>query len=223
MPQTAIATTRGGCQPVGNFRAPQQDNRGNDVSDLRGFKWLGVLPLLLRRFVGIVLVLGAGSVAVAGDLPPFPKHVPPIVATAVVADPGKGGESSEWRIGLTIPRIQWEIVGKMTPKEQWPQLRAQVEKINLVLVMGGPSQLAESRFLYMKGEQLSRNQVRRRLEKETPVIVSLSGGMPDAYFLQLTNAEALIVVLGPRDGFPAPEFLPAKKEAATKSQVEGVK
>jgi hypothetical protein len=178
---------------------------------------------MLHRLIGFVLVLGAGSVGVADDLPLFPKHVPPIVATAVLADPGKGGESSEWRIGLTIPQIQWEIVGEMTPKEHWPQLRAQVEKVSLVLVMGGPSQLAESRILDMKGEQLSRNQVRKRLEKETPVIVSLSGGMPDAYFLQLTNAEALIVVLGPRDGFPAPRFLPAKKEAATKSRVEGEK
>ena len=50
-----------------------------------------------------------------------------------------------------------------------------------------------------------------RLAKETPVLVSVTGEMPDAYYLQLTNPDALIVILGPRDGFPAPELLPAKK------------
>lgn len=51
-----------------------------------------------------------------------------------------------------------------------------------------------------------------------PVLVSVSGEMPDAYFLQLTKPDALILILGPRDGYPAPEFLPAKKQATAKSQ-----
>jgi hypothetical protein len=83
--------------------------------------------------------------------------------------------------------------------------------------MGGPSQLAESWVVDMKGNKLSRDQVVQRLTSETPVLVSVSGRMPDAYFLQLTDADALIVILGPRDGYPAPEFLPANKAATTKS------
>jgi hypothetical protein len=102
-------------------------------------------------------------------------------------------------------------------------LKADVKKVSLVLVMGGPSPLAESRVVDMKGKELSRDEMLKRLAKETPVLLSVSGEMPDAYFLQLTNAEALIVILGPRDGYPAPGLLPAKEDAAAKSQEKGEK
>ncbi len=177
--------------------------------------------LMFQRLLGLVLVLGVWSPAIADDLPPFPKQVPPIVGTAVVADAGNGTESSEWQIALTVPQIQWEIVGELIAKKEWPQLTTQVKKVKLDIVMGGPSQLAESQVMDIKGNTLGRVRVTKRLENETPVVVSVSGEMPDAYFLQLTNADALIIVLGPRDGYPAPGFLPAKKEAVTKSYVEG--
>lgn len=173
---------------------------------------------MLQRFIGLVFLLGVGNSAIADDSPPFPKHVPPILATAVVTDSGKGDELSMWRIGLTLPKIRWDIVGELVPKKSWPQLKAEVEKVTLVLRIGGPSQLAESRVLDIKGKELSRDQVLNRLAKETPVLVSVSGEMPDAYFLQLTNADSLIIVLGPQDGYPAPELLPAKKEAGAKPQ-----
>jgi hypothetical protein len=173
---------------------------------------------MLQRFIGLVLILGVGSPVAASDPPPLPKHVPPILGTAVATDAGKEGEPSEWRISLTIPKIRWEVVGEVDPKKQWPVLKAEVEKSTLILRMGGPSQLAESRVVDPKGNKLSRDHVLKRLAKETPVLVSVSGEMPDAYFLQLTNAEALIVILGPRDGYPAPELLPAQKGSATKTQ-----
>jgi hypothetical protein len=173
---------------------------------------------MLARFIGFVLVLSVGSPGVADDLPPFPKHIPPIVGTAVVADAGGKDESSEWQITLTVPQIQWDIVGEMVPKKEWPQLKTDVKKVSLFLVMGGPSQLAESRIVDMNGKELSRDQTLKRLAKETPVLLSVSGEMPDAYFLQLTNAEALIVILGPRDGYPSPGLLPAKKDAAATAQ-----
>lgn len=167
-----------------------------------------------KQFIGLVLLAGLGSSAAAEDLPPFPTHVPPIVGTAVVTDAGQGGEVTEWRIRLTVPKIRWSIVGEVVPKKEWPQLKAEVEKFSLILKMGGPSQLAESRVVDMNGRELSRAEVLRRLSNETPVLVSVSGEMPDAYFLQLISAETLIVLPGPRDGSPAPELLPARQEAA---------
>lgn len=171
---------------------------------------------MIPRFILFVLALGVASSGDANDVPPFPKNVPPIVGTAVVADASESHGSSAWQIKLTVPKIQWEVVGEMVPKKVWPQLKADVKEVRLVLSMGGPSQLAESRVADMQGRELSRDQILRRLAKETPVLLSVSGEMPDAYFLQLTDAEALIIILGPRDGYPAPGLLPAKKESIAK-------
>ena len=55
--------------------------------------------------------------------------------------------------------------------------------------------------------------------------MSVTGGMPDAYFLQLTKDDALIIILGPRDvvhdrmgkvAGPG-EYLPAKEVSPTRS------
>jgi hypothetical protein len=64
----------------------------------------------------------------------------------------------------------------------------------------------------LNGTELNREQILERLSKETPVLVSVSGRMPDPFFLQLTRPGALIVVLGPRDGAPSPQMLPAGKK-----------
>ena len=171
---------------------------------------------MMQRLVGIVLALLTGGHAIASDPVPVPKDVPPVLAMAVVSDPGKGDEFREWKIRLTLPKIEWEVVGEVVPKKQWPELKAEVQMATLTLRMGGPSQLAESRVVDLKGKELSRDQAVKRLEKETPVLISVSGRMPDAYFLQLTNPDALIVILGARDGYPAPELLPVKKASSPK-------
>jgi hypothetical protein len=171
---------------------------------------------MLQRLVGIVLACLASGNVIAKDPPALPKNVPPVLGMAVVSDAGRGDESGEWIIKLTLPKIAWEVVGESIPKKQWPELKSEVRMTTLTLRMGGPSQLAESRVIDLKGKELSRDQVVKRLESEIPVLVSVSGHMPDAYFLQLTKAEALIVILGARDGYPAPEFLPAKKTSASK-------
>jgi hypothetical protein len=144
----------------------------------------------------------------------LPKDVPPVLGYAVVSDPGTGTEMSEWKIRLSVPRIAWEVVGEVVPKSQWPELKADIQLSTLTLRIGGPSALSPSRVLDLQGNELSRDQVLERLSRETPVLVSVSGRMPEAYFLQLTKPDALIVVLGPRDGAPSPQFLPAGKGSA---------
>lgn len=171
-----------------------------------------MIQRLIRRVLILVLAL-----PVFTEDSPFPKHVPPIMGTAKVVDSGKGDDLSVWRIGLTIPKVRWEVVGETTPKESWPQLEADVDKVSLVLQKGGPSQLSESRVVDIKGDELRREQVLKRLSQETPVLVSVSGEIPEPYYLQLTNAEALIIILGARDGFPAPEWLPARREDRAKN------
>ena len=173
---------------------------------------------MFHSLIGIVFATIANGNADASDSVPLPKDVPPVigVAVAVVKDAGEDDRRGEWKIRLTIPKITWEVVGKSIPKKQWPELSAQVEKTTLFLRMGGPSALSPSRIVNVKGKDLNYNQVVKRLEKETPVLISVSGRMPDAYFLQLTTSDALIVILGPRDGGPAPDLLPSEKGASKK-------
>jgi len=171
--------------------------------------------------VVLVTVVHCGLTAARDPITP-PKGVPPVLGTAVVTDPGQDGESSEWEISLMIPKLRWTVAGEVIPKKQWPELKAEVEQKTLALRLGGPSQLRESRVVDLKGTELSRDQLLTRLAEVTPVLVSLSGEMPEAYFLQLTHADALIVILGPRDGSPTPDLLPAQKAspATTESSVD---
>lgn len=164
------------------------------------------------RHVGAILVLIGCGHSFGQD--PLPKDVPPLLGLAVVSNRGTADKNSEWSIRLTVPKIAWEVVGEMVPKQKWPELKVDVTKSTTTLRMNGPSQLAPSRILDTKGNELGRDQVLQRLEKETPVLVSVSGRMPDAYYLLLTRPDALVVILGPRDGSPAADLLPAKKPGA---------
>jgi hypothetical protein len=168
---------------------------------------------MIQRTLILLIIFSSLGAGIAADAPPLPKQVPPLLGTAVVTDPGHEGEESEWGITLTIPKVRWEVVGEVVPKEQWPNLKAEVESVTLALRLGGPSPLRESRIVDLEGRDLSRDQVTKRLAKKTPVLVSVSGTNPDPYYLQLTDANALIVILGPRDGYPTPELLPAEKIA----------
>lgn len=144
-------------------------------------------------------------------VPPLPRQVPPMLGVAVAVDGGTDAPESEWRVRVTIPRVRWEVVGEVVPKRSWPELVAEVAEATLTLEMGGRSALRESRIVSLDGTPLTRAEAIERLALATPVLVSVSGEMPDPFFLQLTRPDALIVILGPRDGSPAPELLPAAK------------
>ena len=173
---------------------------------------------MIQSLVGVVAVLAFGH-ALWTHSGPAPKDVPPVVGMAVVSDQGKVSEFGEWNIKLSVPKIAWEVIGEKNKlKMEWPEIKAEVQMTTLTLRMAGPESLQASRVVDMKGKDLTREQVIKRLETETPVLVSVSGGMPDAYYLQLTNADALIVLLGARDGSPAPELLPAPKSSLPKAE-----
>ncbi len=161
-------------------------------------------PLLFTAFV-----LLTSSPVWAKDPTPFPKDVPPVLGMAKVADVGLA--SDEWSMTLTLPKIAWQVVGEVVPKREWPELHVDVDKTVKTLTFGGPSQLRPSRVVNLQGKSLSREEIIGRLTEESPVLVAVSGRMPDQYFLQLTQEDALIVILHARDDSPAPELLPAKK------------
>lgn len=168
-----------------------------------------------RPLGGALLALLLIGQSGSGQDAKIPKDVPPVMGSAVVGK-AEADAKGEWTIRLTVPKVRWEVVGEVVPKKSWPELRAEVEPETRTLLMDGPSQLAPSRIVNVLGKELPRGEIVKRLAKETPVLVSLSGEMVDPYYLQLTREDALIVILGPRDGMPAPAWLPAKKPVGGK-------
>ncbi|MEM7390909.1 MAG: hypothetical protein AAF492_01070 [Verrucomicrobiota bacterium] len=167
----------------------------------------------MKRLLHLLIGLSVSGTILARDLPAPPKDVPPIIGMAVATVPDPRVDAALPRISLTLPRIQWQVVGEAFPKVYAPKLKTESESVVLTLQVGGPSTRSPSRVLDVSGKELKPAEWSKRLEKPTPVFVSVSGRMVDPYFLQLARPESLIVVLGPRDGGPAPGFLPKEDPA----------
>ncbi len=203
--------------------APERDKHHRNKKAMKhNPRFRRMFPTLKWFMVTLIMVIGSQN-AMAKHPPSFPADVPPLLGMAMVTDEGKAGADSQWSVKLDLPKLKWEVVGEMVPKQQWPELKVEVEHATITLRMGGPSALAPSRIVDLQGNELNRDQVVKRLGKETPVLVSVSGRMPDAFYLQLTKPDALIVILGPRDGVPAAGLLPAEKTSSLKKEKTGDK
>jgi hypothetical protein len=149
----------------------------------------------------------------------LPKDVPHVIGTAIVSD-----SSDKWAIEVAIPKITWEVVGERRPKREWPEFKVSVQEIVLTLSMAYPpaTQLADNaqnRIVDMNGRRLSRAEAIEFLEAKTPVLVSVSGKMPDPFYLQCAKPDSLIVILGIPD-FPAPQLLPQPRKMSETSATQ---
>ena len=163
------------------------------------------------------LILGLAAVLCGGvsaaEPAELPKDVPPVVGTAIVSD-----DSEAWAVEVSIPKVTWEVVGEERPKVEWPRFKVDVKEAALTLSMAYPraTQMAEhlqNRVVDLKGKRLDRDDALKRLKQKTPVLVSVSGRMPDAFYLQCTKPDTLIVILGIPNS-PAPGILPQPRQAA---------
>ena len=148
-------------------------------------------------------------VANADDPAALPKDVPPVVGTAFAIPSDAGGD--KWSIKLTVPKVRWEIIGEERPKADWPRFKVSAEDASLTLSMAYHpvtqlNEIAQNRILDLMGKRLRREDAFKRLATSKPVLVSVSGRMPDAYYLQTTKPNTLIVVLGIPSA-PAPDLL----------------
>jgi hypothetical protein len=170
---------------------------------------------MLKLTFASLLTAFSCAFAVAEDSVVLPKDVPPVMGTAEAIPPDPG--YNNWYLKLVIPKVTWNVVGERKPKREWPELKVNVEEatLNLQIRYGPATQLAEdaqNRVLDVNGKRLGVEEISERLGSKAPVLVSVSGRMPDPFYLQCTKPDTLIVVLGIPSA-PAPELLPQPAEA----------
>jgi len=161
-------------------------------------------------FMSVLFGLVSGSGA--AEWTSLPEDVPPLVGMATVLAPAANNGGEDWSVRVVVPGVVWKKVGRKQPKVQWQKLKVDVTETTLDLSMHyhPATQLQESaknRILNLEGKRLSRAEALRRLQDATPVLLSVSGKMPDAWYLQCTRPGTLIVVPGIPES-PAPELLP---------------
>ena len=180
---------------------------------------------MVKFSIATVLIAVWCAVADAEVPASLPKDVPPVIGTAVATPSStQGDDDDKWSIKLVVPKVVWEVVGERRPKREWPKFKVTVEEAILTLPMGYHpatqlSDSAQNRVLDLKGRRLSRDEVLKRLAAKTPVLVSVSGRIPDPFYLQCTKPDTLIVVLGIPSS-PAPDLLPCPAGANRTERTE---
>ena len=148
---------------------------------------------------------------------PAPITLPPVVGTAWVSkapEARDGLEREIFTVSLSVPEIMWDVVGEVVPKSQWPELKLEVEDRVIEIVSHPALSLRGARFVNLEGNDLPTEQVLARLKQKTRVLVAVDSDMPSAEYLELIKPDTLLILLGPRDGAPAPNLLPYRKGTA---------
>ncbi len=166
---------------------------------------------MTRVLLVATVSLCASVLAKADESTTLPKGVPPIIGNAI-AFPDASSDHDSWSIKLTVPKVRWEVVGERRPKLEWAEFKVTAESATLTLPMAYSkasqlNEIAQNRLLDLKGNRVDRADALKRLASETAVLISVSGQMPDTYYLQTTRPDTLIVVLGIALA-PAPDLLP---------------
>ena len=169
------------------------------------------------RRICVVLILACYPINAvkAAETPAFPTDVPPIVGTAIAIP---DNDSDYYSVQITIPKMRWFVVGERRPKLEWPTLKVTAESATLDLLilndrsesaqLSQLSENAQSRIVNLNGKRLSSKEVLKRLKSSKAILVSVSGKMPNAYHLQTTKPDTLIVILGISADMPRPDLLP---------------
>mgnify|MGYP001587151686 CR=1 FL=1 len=119
---------------------------------------------------------------------PLPVGIPPLTGTAIARATDGEDSKSDWTIALTLPRDTWREIQFVMPRLDWPEptwekVRPGVRDGTMTLV--GDSMPTHFSVVDMKGKELGRDQIIEQLKTKQPVLVSASGRMPHACYLQL--------------------------------------
>lgn len=136
------------------------------------------------------------------EMPAHPVGLAPLVGiAAALPKDADDSRAYAWSLRLRVPKVVWEIVGEERPKLEWSGIKADVEMVTLEVQMGysESTQLAEqgqNRLVDLEGRRLTREEAFKRLGEGGTVLVSVSGEMPDPFYLECSKPDTLIVLFG---------------------------
>jgi hypothetical protein len=135
-----------------------------------------------------MLVVLLSALAVSAEPEPAPKSPEPCVLTASVKGDKLTLRVTQALVTYVEERVKVEKNGKeeeVTVKKIVPNLRTvQMEH-----------DLKKATFTTAGGKKLSLDDVRKRLDKPQPVVVSSDGRAVDAAFLKLFDRDAVVILL----------------------------
>ena len=167
--------------------------------------------IIMHKIAGTVLsFLLITAVAQGEDQIGLPQDIAPVIGMAT-AKPITERIDGEYQIELVLPAVQYDIVHRVIGLGKTAILddvETETTPITRTLLFGGNSQIPDSRVVDNAGNELTKNSVLERLQNPTAVLVSVSGKKVDPYYLQLVKDDAIIIMLGRRDGKGDSELLP---------------
>jgi hypothetical protein len=163
---------------------------------------------------------GKGPIAIKVDAS---VGVPPMFAIAQASkglsrDFGLDGPHVLTYVSLYVPQAKWE--GKAKTRD-WKFSQPDTKNESAVtLYLGGPGwhQEAQSQFVTTDNKPIRAEDLLKRLEKPTTVLISLSGKMVDPMYLHQMKSDTIVVILGKRDSELMPHLdfkIKASDAAAT--------
>ena len=142
---------------------------------------------------------------VEAEAPPaVPKGLAPLVGLAKAQDVEPGAARKyAWKLIVYVPKVQWEAVSKTHPvfHTEYIELETKVEMIRIDMELGYSRSTAivesrQNRLVDLKGRRLAKEEVFQRLNKNTPVLISVSEGMPDPFYLRHCKSDTMILIVG---------------------------
>jgi len=180
------------------------------------------MPKIVGTLLSSLLV---AALAQGEDKIALPKDIAPVVGMAT-AKPITDKSEGEYQIELVLPAVQYDIVHRVIDLGKTAILDDVVTEatpITRILSFEGSSQIPDSMVVDTAGNHLTKTSILERLRTPTAVLVSISGKKVDPYYLQLVKDDAIIIMLGRRDGKGDSELLPKDVTVSPIIEITGVR
>ena len=175
---------------------------------------------MAHRIATLLCCVVATGTSTAQDHVALPRDIPPVIGMATAKALPDVTVDGRYQITLVVPSIAYEIVSRerrLGKLAVWDEVVAEVQSATRIIQLESASQIPDSRFVDIAGQQLSGDTILRRLAKQTPVLVSVSGRMVDPYYLQLLRKDTIIVLLSRKDGQGDRALLPRHTQGLSKT------
>jgi hypothetical protein len=133
----------------------------------------------------------------------LPFDVPPVFASARAVQKNRGAYAV-LEVTITAPELVWEAAKCEIPEGKtatWTEIDAKVRAKQWKILHGDlRSQIPDSLFMRINGEEMSLPEVAKALKDKTPVLLSLTGKHVDSYYAKFMKPDTIVIVLARDDG-----------------------